>query len=100
MGHPYSVPSYSVAGLSTSNICIIVKVAAIKNEHITLKNDTIITVSLYHKVKRCIKQTAERGNIIMSRNLGERENFQLLIKSPQQFRQWQQRICESVQYYL
>ena len=41
-----------------------------------------------------------RGNIIMSRNIGERENFKLLIKSTQQSRQWQQRIYENVQFML
>jgi len=41
-----------------------------------------------------------RGNIIMLRNIGERENFNLLITSPQQSCQWQQRICEGVLLYL
>ena len=89
----------TVAGLSTRNICIIVKVAVIKNEHITPKI-TIITV--YHKVKKMYQaKFAVRGNIIMSRVFGERENFQLLINSPQQSRQWQQRIiCESVLFMI
>jgi len=43
---------------------------------------------------------AVRGNIIISRNIGESENFQLSIKSPQQSRQWQQRICESVLFTI
>jgi len=41
-----------------------------------------------------------RGNIIMSRNIGERENFKLLIKSPQQCCQWQQRMCESILFMI
>src|SRR6218665_718586 len=40
------------------------------------------------------------GNIIISPNIGESENFKLLIKSPQQSRQRQQRYRESVLYTI
>jgi len=69
-------------------ICIIVKVAAIKNQHYNTLKYTITTV--YHKLKKMHQAYfVVRGNIIMSRDIGESEKFQLglLIKLPQQFHQ-------------